>query len=53
MTHLLCGCAGRGAGVLSAGDAAGFVAYGRDFEPRISRDEADARLAAWKAAVSA
>ena len=46
-------CAGRGAGVLSAGDAAGFVAYGRDFEPRISRDEADARLAAWKAAVYA
>jgi glycerol kinase len=46
-------CAGRGAGVLGAGDAAAFVAYGRGFEPTISRDEADARLAAWKAAVYA
>ena len=46
-------CAGLGAGVLTQADAAAFVAYGRGFEPRISRDEADARLSAWKSAVYA
>jgi glycerol kinase len=46
-------CAGRGAGVLAAGDGAAFVAYDRVFEPGISRDAADARLGAWKAAVYA
>jgi glycerol kinase len=46
-------CAGRGAGVLAAGDGAAFVAYDRVFEPGISCDAADARLGAWKAAVYA
>jgi glycerol kinase len=50
----LCGaaiCAGRGAGVLSGSDAAGFVRYDRTFEPRIAPDAAAERLAAWKAQV--
>lgn len=48
----LCGaaiCAGRGAGLLSAADAAGFVRYDRTFEPQIAPEAAAERLAAWKA----
>jgi glycerol kinase len=43
--------AGRGAGLLAAGDAAGFVRHDRVFEPRLSADEAAGRLAAWKTQV--
>ena len=43
-------CAARGVGLLGADDAGGFVAYERTFEPAISRDQADARFAAWKQA---
>jgi glycerol kinase len=43
-------CAGRGAGMLSETDTAAFVRYDRIFEPRLSRDEADARFGAWRAA---
>jgi hypothetical protein len=39
--------------VLTEGDTAAFVRYERGFAPTISRDAADARLAAWKAAVYA
>lgn len=52
----LCGaaiCAGRGGGVLSGSDAAGFVRYDRTFEPRIAPEAAAERLAAWKAQVYA
>jgi glycerol kinase len=44
-------CAGRGVGMLKAADAGAFVSYERTFEPRIGADEADARLASWKASV--
>lgn len=43
--------AGRGAGLLSAADAAGFIRHDRTFEPRLSADEADARLTTWKTQV--
>ncbi|HEY1750496.1 MAG TPA: FGGY-family carbohydrate kinase [Caulobacteraceae bacterium] len=43
--------AGRGAGLLTEADAAAFVRYERTFEPRLGPAEADARFAAWKAAV--
>lgn len=41
--------AGRGAGLLSPGDIARFARHDRLFEPAISRDEAAARAAAWRA----
>ena len=41
-------CAARGVVLLEAGEAGGFVAYARTFEPAISRDEADGRFAEWK-----
>jgi glycerol kinase len=41
-------CAGRGAGLLSAGDARAFTRYDRVFHPAISADEAEARLSAWR-----
>jgi glycerol kinase len=41
-------CAARGLGLLGADETGPFVAYERTFEPAISRDEADARFAAWK-----
>ena len=41
-------CAARGAGLLEAGEAGGFVAYARTFEPTISRNEADGRFTEWK-----
>jgi glycerol kinase len=44
-------CAGRGAGLLGEADVAAFARYDRTFEPRLSRDEAGVRLAAWRAAV--
>jgi glycerol kinase len=44
-------CAGRGLGLLSDADADAFTRYDRVFEPRISADEADMRLDAWKSAV--
>jgi glycerol kinase len=44
-------CAGRGAGILSAGDAAAFVRYDAVFEPRLTADEAGARHCAWRQAV--
>lgn len=43
--------AGRGSGLLSAGDASGFIRHDRTFEPRIGTDEAAARLATWKTQV--
>ncbi|MBS0408644.1 MAG: glycerol kinase [Proteobacteria bacterium] len=43
-------CAGLGTGLLKPGDAGAFTRYARAFEPRISADEAEGRLAAWKAA---
>jgi glycerol kinase len=43
-------CAARGAGLLGADEAGGFVTYARSFEPGIRRDEADARFAGWKQA---
>jgi glycerol kinase len=43
--------AGRGIGLLTPGDAAGFVRHDRVFEPRLSADEAAGRLATWKAQV--
>jgi len=44
-------CAARGAGLLGPEETAGFVAYDRAFEPRVSRTEADGRFGAWKKAV--
>ncbi len=44
-------CAGRGMGLLSEADALAFARYDGAFQPRIGPDEADARFAAWKAAV--
>jgi glycerol kinase len=44
-------CAGRGVGLLGDADTAAFARYDRTFEPVIGADEADARFAAWKAAV--
>jgi glycerol kinase len=41
-------CAARGAGMLGADEAGGFVAYARTFEPQVSRDQANARFDAWK-----
>lgn len=41
-------CAGRGAGLLKAADAAGFVAYDPAVEPRIGADESAARFEAWR-----
>jgi glycerol kinase len=44
--------AGRGAGVWgSDADLAGLWRLDREFEPRMSRDEAAARLAGWRRAV--
>ena len=43
-------CAARGVGLLGRDETGTFVAYERTFEPAISRDEADARFAAWKQA---
>ena len=43
-------CAARGVGLLGADEAGGFVAYARTFEPKIGRDQADGRFAAWKQA---
>jgi glycerol kinase len=44
--------AGRGAGVWgSDADLAGAWKLDREFEPRMSRDEADARQAGWRRAV--
>jgi glycerol kinase len=44
-------CAGRGVGLLGAGDAGAFVSYDRTFEPQISADEAIGRLTACKTSV--
>ena len=44
-------CAGRGVGMLGAGDAGAFVRYDRVYEPQIGAEDADARLAAWKTSV--
>jgi glycerol kinase len=44
-------CAARGAGLLGPTETAGFVRHDPPFEPRLTQDEADARFAAWKAAV--
>ncbi|HEX7761951.1 MAG TPA: FGGY-family carbohydrate kinase [Caulobacteraceae bacterium] len=41
-------CAGLGVGLITPADAAAFTRYDKTFAPRISGDEADARLAAWK-----
>jgi glycerol kinase len=41
-------CAGRGVGLLSPSDTAGFARYDRMFTPQISADESAARLAAWR-----
>jgi glycerol kinase len=43
-------CAARGVGLLGADETGDFVRYERAFEPRIRKDEADGRLAAWKRA---
>jgi glycerol kinase len=43
--------AGRGAGILTEADGQGFVRHDRVFEPRLSPDEAEARLNAWKSQV--
>jgi glycerol kinase len=45
--------AGRGVGLLSASDAAAFTRYDSPIEPRLSADEATARLEAWRAQVHA
>ncbi len=44
-------CAARGVGLLAPDEGRSFVGHDRVFEPRISADEAAARLAAWQAAV--
>lgn len=44
-------CAGRGVGLLGETDTADFVRHDRVFEPRLSPDEAQARLTTWKARV--
>lgn len=41
-------CAGRGVGLLSPDDSTGFVRHDRIFEPAITRDQAQARLDAWR-----
>lgn len=41
-------CAGRGVGLLTPSDTAGFVRHDRTFRPAISADESSARLAAWR-----
>jgi len=43
--------AGLGAGIWSEGDLAGLWKLDREFEPRMSRDEADSMQAAWRRAV--
>ena len=43
--------AGLGAGLLDAADLSAVVRYGREFHPAVTRDEADAAYAAWRAAV--
>lgn len=44
-------CAARGAGLLGTTETIGFVRHEPPFEPRLSRDEADGRLANWKVQV--
>ena len=41
-------CAGRGIGLLTQADEAGFVRYDATFEPAIGADEAEARFARWR-----
>lgn len=41
--------AGRGVGLLTPSDTAGFARYERTFEPAVSADETAARFTAWKA----
>lgn len=43
-------CAARGVGLLGPDEVAGFPAYDRTYEPRVSADEAAARFNGWKAA---
>jgi glycerol kinase len=43
--------AGLGAGVWSESDLAGLWKLDREFEPAMSRDEADAKQASWRRAV--
>ena len=43
-------CAARGVGLLGADEVAGFPAYDRTYEPRVSADEAATRFTSWKAA---
>lgn len=43
--------AGLGAGLLDAADLSAVVRYGREFHPAVTRDQADAAYAAWRAAV--
>ncbi|MFD3266402.1 FGGY family carbohydrate kinase [Phenylobacterium ferrooxidans] len=44
-------CAARGVGLLGSAESAGFVRHDRVFEPRLSVDEAQGRLARWKVQV--
>jgi glycerol kinase len=44
-------CAARGAGLLAPSETAGFVRHDPPFEPRLSSDEATAKLGRWKLAV--
>lgn len=44
-------CAARGVGLLGPEEVGGFARYDRTFEPRLSRDETDARFSAWRAQV--
>ncbi len=46
-------CAGRGVGLLSEADAAGFVRYERTFAPRLGAEEAAARYRTWRDQVGA
>jgi glycerol kinase len=44
-------CAGKGCGLLTDTDAAGFARYDRIWEPKVTVDTAEARYQAWLAAV--
>ena len=44
-------CAGRGVGLLAEANIQAFARYDRTFEPRISADQATARLQAWRVGV--
>lgn len=44
-------CAARGAGLFGPDETGGLVRHDRTFEPRLSADEAQSRLSAWRALV--